>query len=29
MQISDAINDLIEYLKKEDELHWKGLNGIV
>jgi len=29
MQISDAINDLIEYLKNEDELHWKGLNGIV
>jgi wobble nucleotide-excising tRNase len=29
MQITDAINDLIEYLKHEDELHWKGLNGIV
>lgn len=29
MQITDAINDLIEYLKNEDELHWKGLNGIV
>lgn len=29
MQISDAINDLIEYLKNEDELHWKGLNGII
>jgi wobble nucleotide-excising tRNase len=29
MQIKDAINDLIEYLKNEDELHWKGLNGIV
>jgi wobble nucleotide-excising tRNase len=28
MQIKDAINDLIEYLKNEDELHWKGLNGI-
>lgn len=28
MQITDAINDLIEYLKNEDELHWKGLNGI-
>jgi wobble nucleotide-excising tRNase len=28
MQISDAINDLMEYLKNEDELHWKGLNGI-
>jgi wobble nucleotide-excising tRNase len=28
IQISDAINDLIEYLKNEDELHWKGLNGI-
>ncbi|MBK7987438.1 MAG: AAA family ATPase [Ignavibacteria bacterium] len=28
MQISDAINDLIEYLKNEDELHWKGLNEI-
>lgn len=28
LQIADAINDLIEYLKKEDELHWKGLNGI-
>ena len=28
MQITDAINDLIEYLKIEDELHWKGLNGI-
>ena len=27
MQIADAINDLIEYLKNEDELHWKGLNG--
>lgn len=29
MQITAAINDLIEYLKNEDELHWKGLNGIV
>ena len=29
MQITDAIKDLIEYLKNEDELHWKGLNGIV
>lgn len=29
MQIADAINNLIEYLKNEDELHWKGLNGIV
>lgn len=28
MQIADAINDLIEYLKNEDELHWKGLNGL-
>ncbi|MDP1624493.1 MAG: AAA family ATPase [bacterium] len=28
IQVSDAINDLIEYLKKHDELHWKGLNGI-
>jgi wobble nucleotide-excising tRNase len=28
MQITDAINDLIEYLKNEDELHWKGLNGL-
>lgn len=28
MQITDAINDLIEYLKIEDELHWKGLNGL-
>lgn len=26
-QICDAINDLIEYLKKEDDLHWRGLNG--
>lgn len=29
MQITDAINDLIEYLKNEDELHWKGLNGLL
>ena len=28
IQIADAINDLIEYIKNEDELHWKGLNGI-
>jgi wobble nucleotide-excising tRNase len=28
MQIADAINDLIEYLKIEDELHWNGLNGL-
>jgi wobble nucleotide-excising tRNase len=28
IQIQDAINDLIEYLKNEDELHWKGLNGL-
>lgn len=28
MQITDAINDLIEYLKTEDELHWRGLNGL-
>jgi wobble nucleotide-excising tRNase len=29
IQIVDAISDLIDYLEKEDELHWKGLNGIV
>lgn len=28
MQIADAISDLIEYLENEDQLHWKGLNGI-
>lgn len=28
IQITDAINDLIEYLKNEDELHWKGLNAL-
>jgi wobble nucleotide-excising tRNase len=28
IQIADAINDLIEYLKNDDELHWKGLNGL-
>lgn len=28
IQIKDAINDLIEYLKNEDQLHWKGLNGL-
>lgn len=28
MQITDAISDLIEYLQNEDELHWKGLNGL-
>jgi len=28
IQIKDAIHDLIEYLKIEDELHWKGLNGL-
>ena len=28
LQIKDAIHDLIEYLKNEDELHWKGLNGL-
>lgn len=28
MQITDAISDLIEYLKTEDELHWRGLNGL-
>lgn len=29
IQIVDAISDLINYLENEDELHWKGLNGIV
>lgn len=28
MQIADAISDLLEYIEKEDNLHWKGLNGI-
>ena len=28
MQITDAINDLIDYLKNEDKLHWKGLNDL-
>lgn len=28
MQITDAVNDLIVYLQNEDELHWKGLNGL-
>lgn len=28
IQIADAIYDLIEYIKNEDELHWKGLNGL-
>lgn len=28
LQIIDAIDDLIEYLKNEDELHWRGLNGL-
>lgn len=28
IQISDAINDLIEYIKTKDELHWRGLNGL-
>lgn len=28
MQISDAISEIIEYLQKEDELHWKGLNNL-
>ncbi len=28
IQISDAINDIMEYLKNEDKLHWRGLNGL-
>ncbi len=28
LQIKDAIHDLMEYLKNQDELHWKGLNGL-
>jgi wobble nucleotide-excising tRNase len=28
IQISDAISDLLTYIEKEDELHWKGLNGL-
>lgn len=28
MQIADAISDLLEYIEKEDNLHWRGLNGI-
>lgn len=28
IQIADAISDLLEYIEKEDELHWKGLNGL-
>lgn len=28
MQIADAISDLLEYIEKEDNLHWKGLNGL-
>lgn len=28
LQIKDAIHDLMEYLKKQDVLHWKGLNGL-
>ncbi len=27
LQIEGVINELIEYIKKEDELHWKGLIG--
>lgn len=29
IQIKDAIGDLIDYIENEDELHWKGLNGII
>lgn len=28
IQIADAISDLLTYIEKEDELHWKGLNGL-
>lgn len=28
LQIKDAIDNLIQYLKNEDELHWRGLNGL-
>jgi wobble nucleotide-excising tRNase len=28
IQIADAINDLLTYIENEDELHWKGLNGL-
>ncbi|MFM7014768.1 AAA family ATPase, partial [Flavobacterium sp.] len=27
LQIEEAIKDLMEYIEKKDELHWKGLNG--
>jgi wobble nucleotide-excising tRNase len=27
LQIEDAIEELMEYIEKKDELHWKGLNG--
>ena len=27
LQIEDAIKELMEYIEKKDELHWKGLNG--
>ncbi len=28
LQIEDAVKDLMEHIEKEDELHWKGLNGL-
>ena len=27
LQIEDVIKELLEYIKNEDELHWKGLIG--
>ena len=27
LQLENVINELIEYIKNEDELHWKGLMG--
>jgi len=29
LQIEEAIKDLLEHIEVKDELHWKGLNGIV
>ena len=26
IQIEDAIEDLMNYIENEDQLHWKGLN---
>jgi len=28
LQIEDAVKDLMEHIEQQDELHWKGLNGI-